>query len=113
MPLTAQERNALAADLAAHLHLTQARVAILLSRYGTRVRDYLASLKGDAEIPLRSCPEYSVQEIRHICQTERAMTVDDILRRRTLITLTGQDSADVRDQVNSILVAAQAGLALS
>ena len=113
MPRTAQGRDALVADLAAHSHLEGARVAILLSRYGTRVRDYLASLKGDQETLLRSCPDYSVQEIRHICQTERAMTVDDILRRRTLITLTGQDSADVRDQVHSILGAARAGLALS
>jgi len=113
MPRTAQGRHALVADLAAHSHLEGARVALLLSRYGTRVRDYLASLKGDQETPLRSCPDYSVQEIRHICQTERAMTVDDILRRRTLITLTGQDSADVRDQVNSILVAVRAELAVS
>ena len=112
MPRTAQGRNALAADLAQHSHLAQARVAILLSRYGTRVRDYLTSLQGAEETPLRRCPDYSVQEIRHICQTERAMTVDDILRRRTLITLTGQDSADVRDEVNSILVAVRAGLAL-
>ena len=103
MPRTAQGRDVLAADLAAQSNLGPVRVAILLSRYGTRTRDYLATLNDENETPLRGCPEYSVQEIRHICRTERAMTVDDILRRRTLITLTGQDNADVREQVNAIL----------
>ncbi len=113
MPRTAQGRDALAADLAAQSKLGRGRVAILLSRYGTRVRDYLASLDGGEETALQSCPEYSVQEIRHICRTERAMTVDDILRRRTLITLTGQDSAEVREQVNAILSSVRQGPVMS
>ena len=103
MPRTAQGRDALAADLAAKSRLGVARVAVLLSRYGTRTRDYLATLSAEDETPLRGCPEYAVQEIRHICRTERVVTVDDILRRRTTITLTGQDSAEVRDAVNAIL----------
>ena len=104
MPRTAQGRDTLAADLAVQSKLGPARVAILLSRFETRARDYLATLNDEDETPLRGCAEYSVQEIRHICRTERATTVDDVLRRRTLITLTGQDSTEVREQVRAILV---------
>lgn len=103
MPRTAAGRDALAAELVAQSHIGKGRVEILLSRYGTRTREYLAALTDTDETPLRGCPEYSVQEIRHICRTERAMTVDDVLRRRTLITLIGQDSAEVREQVRAIL----------
>lgn len=84
-----------------------ARLAILLSRYGTRTRDYLAALGDGGETPLRGCPGYSEQEIRHICQTERVLTVDDILRRRTLLALTGQATAQVRDHIGGILAVAR------
>ena len=103
MPRTAAGRKTLAAELAAHTVLEPARVAILLSRYGTRTRDYLAALGSGQEIPLRGCPDYSEQEIRHICQTERVLTVDDILRRRTLLSLTGKSTDEVRDHISAIL----------
>ena len=62
---------------------------------------------------MQGCPDYAVQEIRHICQFERAMTVDDIVRRRTLIALTGRDTADVREQIRIILSAVLQGPVMS
>ena len=103
MPRTKKGKDALAADLAENSNLDPARVAVLLRRYGTRVRAYLGTLIDGLETPLPGCTEYAVQEIHHICRTERVVTVDDILRRRTLITLTGQDSAEVRQQIGEIL----------
>lgn len=103
MPRTTMSRDLLTAQLASQSALTPERVAILLSRYGTRACDYLATLKGSEEIPLDGCPDYSVQEIRHICQFERVTTVDDVLRRRTLLTLTGCDTIQVREQIGEIL----------
>ena len=103
MPRTPQGREALAAELALRHNITPARAGVLLSRYGTRARAYLTTLSGQAETSLRHCPEYAAEEIRHICQTERVLTVDDILRRRTLITLTGGSSAGVREEVADIL----------
>ncbi len=103
MPRTAEGLAALTAELATQATLTPARVAILLSRYGTRTRDYLAGLDGAEETPLRGCPDYSRQEIHHICRTERTRTIEDILRRRTLMTLTGQDTADLHEQIAEIL----------
>ena len=109
MPRTAEGRDALAAELAKRSALDPARVTILLSRYGTRTRDYLAALSDEEETALRGCADYSVQEIRHICQTERVLTVDDILRRRTLIALAGQATVEVRDQISGILESVRQG----
>ena len=105
MPRTPEGHAAMAAELATHSALGKPRVAILLSRYGTRTRDYLAALNGGEETLLPGCPDYAVQEIRHICQFERAMTVDDVIRRRTLIALTGRDTAAVREHIRVILSA--------
>lgn len=103
MPRTPQARDALAVDLVRQANLSPARVVVLLSRYGTRARAFLTSLNGQAETPLRHCPDYTLEEIRHICRTERVLTVDDVLRRRTLITLTGAATAEVRQEVGDIL----------
>lgn len=103
MPRTAQDRAALVAKLASQSGLAPDRIAALLARYGTRIRAYLATLTQPAETPLPGCPDFSVEEIRHICRTERVETVDDVLRRRTLISLTGQDSDAVREKVGAIL----------
>lgn len=102
LPPDAEGREALAERLARDAGLAVERVRALLGRYGTGVRTYLTGLSGP-ETPLPGCPEYSVEEIRHICRNERVQTVEDVLRRRTLITLTGQDSPEVRAAVTAIL----------
>ena len=70
-------------------------------------------MNGGEETFLHGCPGYAVQEIRHICRIERAMTVDDIVRRRTLISLTGRDTADVREHIRVILSAVLQGPVVS
>lgn len=107
LPSDAAGRAALAADLAGRGGLSRERAAALLSRYGTRARAYCDGLEGRGETPLATVPGYSREEIAHLCRTERVATVEDLLRRRTLIALTGHDTPTARAEIAAILAGAQ------
>lgn len=102
-PRDAGARKALVADHAKAGGISLSRADALLSRYGTRARAYVEALRGGGETPLASQPDYTREEILHMVRTERAQTVDDILRRRTLITLTGGDTPDLRAEIAALI----------
>ncbi len=102
-PRDAAARQGLAARLSRQYGVTVARADLLLSRYGTRAEGYLASLAGAGEVMLDSLEDFSAEEICHIERTERVGGIDDILFRRTLIGLTGRDTAPVRAEVADLL----------
>lgn len=97
-------RQALAARLAGLGGVTVGRADLLLSRYGTRAGGYLATLAGAGEAMLDSLDDFAREEIRHIARTERVVGIDDLLFRRTLIGLTGRDTAAVRAEIAALLV---------
>ena len=96
-------RQGLVGQLAGLGGVTVDRADILLSRYGTRAGAYLATLAGAGEKMLDSISDFAAEEIRHIARTERVTGVDDILFRRTLIGLTGRDTAPVRAEIAALL----------
>ncbi len=102
-PRDAVGRRALAARLAAQNGVTAERAELLLSRYGTRAEGYLATLAGATEAMLPSLGDFAAEEIRHIARTERVGHIDDIVFRRTLIGLTGRDTAAVRAEVADLI----------
>ena len=69
----------------------------LLSRYGTRARAYCESLTGRGETMLASLPTYAREELLHLCRTERAGTLDDLLRRRAAPVGSGQPRGTQRE----------------
>lgn len=105
-PRAAKDRAALARDLATLAGITAERADKLLSRYGTRARNYCASLHGKGETPLATLADYSREELAHLIKTERVKTADDLLRRRTLIALTGQDSPALLQEIAALLASA-------
>lgn len=102
-PRDARARAALVADYARLGGLSQARADALLSRYGTRARAYVETLHGKGETMLATRPDHAREEILHLARTERALTVDDILRRRTLIALTGGETRALRAEIAALL----------
>ena len=52
---------------------------------------------------LDSLEDFAREEIRHIVRTERVGGIEDILFRRTLIGLTGRDSAAVRAEIAALM----------
>ena len=75
----------------------------LFKRYGTLAADYAESLRGAAETPLASLPDYTVEEIRHIAENEYVEHLTDLICRRTLVALLGDARRDVLEELATIV----------
>jgi glycerol-3-phosphate dehydrogenase len=66
-----------------------ARIDHLLGRYGGRVDDLLALVAGDPELgePLVGAEDYLAAEVVHAVTHEAARHLDDVLTRRTRISI--------------------------
>lgn len=102
-PRDTAARQAMVARLASLGGVSVMRADTLLARYGTRAESYLASLAGAGEEMLDSLDDFAREEIGHIARTERVGDIEDILFRRTLIGLTGRDSAAVRAEIAALI----------
>ncbi|WP_448627033.1 glycerol-3-phosphate dehydrogenase/oxidase [Geodermatophilus sp. URMC 64] len=75
--------------LAAASGLTEAAVDRLLHRHGDRVDDVLALIREDPELgrPLAGAPGYLRAEVVHAVIAEGALHLDDVLTRRTRVSI--------------------------
>jgi glycerol-3-phosphate dehydrogenase len=103
-PATPDAREAWVAAAAAETGVASARIETLLDRYGTRARTIAAAL-AEGERMLRSLPDYSEEELAHLARTEKVGTADDLLRRRTTISLTGRATPAAVAEVEALLAA--------
>lgn len=102
-PFDAQSRAVLVGRLARLGRISHARADQLLARYGTRAESYVASLGPHGETPMVSLPDFACEEIRQIAATEKVTSINDILRRRTLIALSGRETPQVHAEIAEIL----------
>jgi glycerol-3-phosphate dehydrogenase len=84
--------------------ISPARADVLLSRYGTRAHAYCEALGGAGETMLAALPDFAREEIAHLVRSERVGTMDDLVRRRTSISLSGRDSDAVRAELEPLVV---------
>ncbi len=88
------------AKIAADSGLTVARIDHLLGRYGSAITELLAMIEQDPELgeELPSAPKYLKAELVYAVSHEGALHLDDILARRTRISIDtwhrGVDSAE-------------------
>ncbi len=82
--------------------LAESRVALLLSRYGTRAAALLARLDSASDQPLASLPSFSRPEIEWLAEEEHVATLADLILRRMAIAFTGELSFDALQEVASI-----------
>lgn len=75
--------------LAASVNLHVARIEQMLRRYGTLIHDLLQIIEDDAELgqPLIGAPDYLGAEIHYGASHEGALHLDDLLSRRTRISI--------------------------
>ena len=97
---TPDERDGWIADCANETGLPAARVEMLLDRYGTRARLLAAELGADT--PLSSLPRFSRQELVWLIDNERVGSLEDLIRRRTDIAISGDLTAEVEREVASL-----------
>ncbi|MDO8755363.1 MAG: glycerol-3-phosphate dehydrogenase C-terminal domain-containing protein, partial [Anaerolineales bacterium] len=74
--------------------LSKERLQILYARYGTRTETVAAFIKRATDTPLKSLPDYSRREIAFLAQSEKALHLDDILLRRTMLAMLGRLTRD-------------------
>ncbi|MFN8383605.1 MAG: glycerol-3-phosphate dehydrogenase/oxidase [Anaerolineales bacterium] len=78
--------------LAAWTGLSKERLQILYDRYGTRTEAVATFINRDAAVdePLKTLPEYTRREIAFLAQSEKAIHLDDVLLRRTMLAMLGR-----------------------
>jgi glycerol-3-phosphate dehydrogenase len=83
------QRRALAASAGIHV----ARVEHLLTRYGSCIRDLLAMIRADPGLaaPLPGADDYLAVEARYAVTHEGALHLEDVLTRRTRISIEAWD----------------------
>jgi len=99
-PLSERARRQWIAPFASALGVE--RAARLLDRYGTVAAEVIAAL-GTDDSPLRSIPDYSTGELRHLARTEQVVHLDDILQRRTSIAFVGQATEPVATEIAAVV----------
>jgi len=80
----------------------EARVDILLTRYGTAAIDFLRA-EQPGEPALASLPTYTRSEIVTIVTREHVMHLDDVILRRTGLGFTGSVTPEVAHELATIL----------
>lgn len=75
--------------LTARTHLDEARVTLLMDRYGTRAEEIATFIAEGEDRPLTHLPAYSLREIEYMVRHERVFHLLDVVLRRTTIALQG------------------------
>jgi glycerol-3-phosphate dehydrogenase len=83
-----------------HPELSAGLAERLAQAYGTLAEEVVAA--GSLE-PLAAGVSETEAEVLYAREREWALTVEDVVRRRTTLTLTGRDSPAVRDRVQALL----------
>ncbi|TKJ16720.1 glycerol-3-phosphate dehydrogenase/oxidase [Blastococcus sp. CCUG 61487] len=95
-----------AAELAAASGVPEAAVERLLRRHGDRTPDVLALAAADPELaaPIVGAPDYLAAEVVHAVTAEGALHLDDVLTRRTRVSIeTAHRGVDSAEQVAALM----------
>ncbi len=100
----AEARAEWVAACAKRAGIDAARAGLLLARYGTRAGLLAAGLGADR--PLESLPDYSREELLWLIRNERVGSVEDLIRRRTDIAISGRLTDAVQREVEGLMATA-------
>ncbi len=91
---------------AAWTGLDKERLQILYSRYGSRTEAVASFIKRAADTPLKSVPDHTCREIMFLSQSEKALHLDDIILRRTMLAMLGRLTRDAVEEIAEAMGAA-------
>ena len=84
------ERKRQIDGFAAWTGLSKERLQTLYERYGSRTEAVATFINRTTDAPLKTLPEYTRREIAFLAQSEKAIHLDDILLRRTMLAMLGR-----------------------
>jgi len=112
LPETATDREALAADLTRRFGIDLVRARTLIARYGTGAEAVAIFSGAGPDRMLPGEPKTSEREIRRLVQREMAVTVEDVIFRRTTLAMEGRLSTALLERI-AALVAEEAAIPAS
>ena len=99
-----KDRSILEARLVAEFGITSKRAHHLVDHYGTSAFEvYGACAKDTDDAPLSDETEYSAAEIAYLVRCECALTVADVILRRTSLAIRGKLSGQIVDRVTEVV----------
>jgi len=104
-PTTGEQRRAWIARVAQTSGLNAARIDALLTRYGTRAEEVAAYCAAGEDVPLEQHAAYTRREIQFMVEYERAVRLDDIIQRRTMIAMLGETTVALLAEIAGIMAA--------
>jgi len=90
---------------AAWTGLDKERLQILYSRYGSRTEAIATFVNRESDAPLKSVPGYTHREIEFLVQHEKAIHLDDIVLRRTMLAMLGRLTRDGIEEIADVMSA--------
>jgi glycerol-3-phosphate dehydrogenase len=97
-PADEKERALWIRNMVSNSNLPLVRIANLVERYGSRCEEVIKFTSATVDQSLRNDPSYTVGEIRFMVEHERALHIEDVILRRTVLAMLGRlNSALVRE----------------
>lgn len=94
------------AQLAQRSGLSVARIEQLYARYGTLAGPIALFCGQDNDVAINDAPGYSQREILWLARNRMALSLEDMILRRTNIVMTGRLSKTALDHISSIMAGA-------
>ena len=91
---------------AAWTGLSRERLQTLYERYGSRTEAVATFINRTTDAPLKTLPGYTRREIAFLVQSEKAIHLDDILLRRTMLAMLGRLTKDTVEEIADAMGAA-------
>ena len=102
-PTKPEENKRLVEDLATRVGLPAERAAVLFERYGTRAGQVADFIRQEKDVRIKSSPTYSRREICFLAQNEKIIHLDDLLMRRSMLTMLGSLTGDAVKKLRMLL----------
>ncbi|HEY9153308.1 MAG TPA: glycerol-3-phosphate dehydrogenase/oxidase [Anaerolineales bacterium] len=102
-PVSLDEMKRKIDGIAAWTGLPGERIQVLFERYGTRAEEIATFISRGQDMPLKSLPSYSRREIGFIAQREKAIYLDDVLMRRSMLAMLGRLTREAVDEIADAL----------
>lgn len=102
-PTSEQKKTEFLKKVSEDFNVEYTRALAMFERYGTKITDVLIFCNLVPDVPMESLANYSQREIIYLIEHEYVEKLTDILLRRTSISIKGEISNRVIDEVLSLL----------
>ena len=102
-PKTKAEKNLLFSKILSQSNITEDKLEILFSQYGTKITEILEHVDIQSDSYLQNYPNLSVYEIKYIVKNEDIVHLDDFILRRSILCKVGQITPEGLAEICSVI----------